>query len=199
MFQPYFKAPKTKESTKKALDRNNRLSIMATMAPMVYLVNTKLVGGLEHFFPYIQNNHPTWLILIIFRGVETTNQKNKREENNTIADTVRKSSAEQCLPPVFFCKNCWIYVCRSSFNQQTYFFQEYMILMYVAFTRCKSFYSHISSIDPNVGRVEHKFAYLWSPIWHLRSSVRPCYWLQGTYIVIQNSQKPNQFPSGNLT
>ena len=31
-----------------------------------------LVGGLEHFFPYIGNNHPNWLIF--FRGVETTNQ-----------------------------------------------------------------------------------------------------------------------------
>ena len=31
-------------------------------------------GGLEHFFifPYIGNNHPTWLIF--FRGVQTTNQ-----------------------------------------------------------------------------------------------------------------------------
>ena len=32
----------------------------------------ELVGGLEHVFPYIGNNHPNWLIL--FRGVETTNQ-----------------------------------------------------------------------------------------------------------------------------
>ena len=32
-----------------------------------------LVGGLEHFFsPYIVNNHPNWLM--IFRGVQTTNQ-----------------------------------------------------------------------------------------------------------------------------
>ena len=31
-----------------------------------------LVGGLEHFFPYIGNNHPNWLIF--FRGVQTTNQ-----------------------------------------------------------------------------------------------------------------------------
>ena len=27
-------------------------------------------------FPYIGNNHPNWLILIFFRGVETTNQMN---------------------------------------------------------------------------------------------------------------------------
>ena len=32
-----------------------------------------LVGGLEHFFPYIGNNNPNWLIF--FRGVETTNQR----------------------------------------------------------------------------------------------------------------------------
>ena len=31
-----------------------------------------LVGGLEHFFPYIGNNNSNWLIF--FRGVETTNQ-----------------------------------------------------------------------------------------------------------------------------
>ena len=33
-----------------------------------------MVGGLEHFSfsPYIRNNHPNWLIL--FKGVETTNQ-----------------------------------------------------------------------------------------------------------------------------
>ena len=26
------------------------------------------------YFPYIGNNHPNWLILVFFRGVETTNQ-----------------------------------------------------------------------------------------------------------------------------
>ena len=31
-----------------------------------------LVGGLEHVFPYIGNNHLNWLIFFI--GVETTNQ-----------------------------------------------------------------------------------------------------------------------------
>ena len=33
-----------------------------------------LLGGLEHFFifPYLGNSRPIWLIL--FRGVETTNQ-----------------------------------------------------------------------------------------------------------------------------
>ena len=33
---------------------------------------TNLVGGLEHFFPYIGNSNPNRLIF--FRGVETTNQ-----------------------------------------------------------------------------------------------------------------------------
>ena len=37
----------------------------------IYIYNY-LVGGLEHVFPYIGNNSPNWLIL--FRGVETTNQ-----------------------------------------------------------------------------------------------------------------------------
>jgi hypothetical protein len=35
-------------------------------------ISSFLVGGLEHFFPYIGNNHPN--SPIFFRGIETTNQ-----------------------------------------------------------------------------------------------------------------------------
>ena len=102
------------------------------------LLKNQLVGGLELFkniFPYIGNNNPNWLNwLIFFRGAETTNQWNFRDESFQV--TLRcvlkhgtlgnpRSSHVGCtrkIIPIHVYINVYIYIIIYIYNIYTYIY-----------------------------------------------------------------------------